>query len=90
MYFRHLGHRIGAVSHGDRSITYFRTAVLEKGEGRTCNTQQAVKTMRLRDETAPKPLCSLVERKRRIGFVATRPVMLVINCGCIESLTKSS
>lgn len=60
LYFRHLGRSIGAVSHGDGSITYFRTAVLErKGEGRTCNTRQA-KTMRLRDETAQKPLCSLV------------------------------
>ena len=87
MYFRDLGHRMGAVSHGGRSITYFRTAVLEKER-----VEPAI--LRGKDDEAqrrngPKTVMQSRRRKRRIGFVTTRPVMLVIS-SCIESLTKFS
>ena len=90
MYFRHLGHRIGVVSHGDRSITYFRTAVLEKERVEPAILSRQIEDDESQRRNGPKTVMQSRRRKCRIGFVTTRPVMLVINCGCIESLTKSS
>jgi hypothetical protein len=68
-----------------------RTAVLEKGR-----VEPAILSTQIEDDEAqrrngPKTVMQSRRRKRRIGFIATRPVMLVtINCGCIDCLTKSS